>query len=47
VWLVDIDLRSVTVRLANAAPATCSYGETLPGGDVLPGFELPLSDLFE
>jgi len=45
VWAVDPDPRTVTVHLPDGS--TKVYSETLTGGDVLPGFVLPLKQLFE
>jgi Uma2 family endonuclease len=46
VWVVDPDTRQVAVHRPGQAVATLSAGETLDGGDVLPGFPLLLSTLF-
>lgn len=46
VWLVDpLDL-SVTVFRPDASPKTLGENDTLDGGDVLPGFTLPVADIF-
>lgn len=46
-WYVDPRDRSVAVyRSAGVAPTVLREGETLEGGDVLPGFRLAVSDLF-
>jgi Uma2 family endonuclease len=45
VWEVDPEKKQVTVHLPDGG--TQIYSETLFGGDVLPGFEIPLSRLFE
>ncbi len=47
VWVVDPRKRSVTVHRAGADPRVYAADEDLDGGDVLPGFRLPLSKLFE
>ena len=47
VWFVDPALQSVTVYRPGAAPLTLHHRDTLDGGDVLPEFRLPLSELFE
>jgi len=47
VWLVDPKRRSVTVRRPDGAPATYIEGDIVPGGAILPGFELPVKDIFE
>ncbi len=47
VWVVDPRNRSVTVYRAGADPRVYGAEEELDGGEVLPGFRLPLSKLFE
>ena len=39
--------RTVTVHRPGVAPATLSGDDALDGGDVLPGFSLPLSEIFD
>jgi Uma2 family endonuclease len=46
VWLVDPARRTATVWRHGAEPRVLSAGEVLDGGDVLPGFRLPLARLF-
>ena len=46
VWLVDTDARSLELHHADAAPQTLRGDDLIDGGDVLPGFRLPLSELF-
>ena len=47
VWQVDPDRRAVEVFHVPSDPPTVLHeGDTLDGGDVLPGFSLPLRDLF-
>jgi Uma2 family endonuclease len=47
VWEVDPDARAVDVFTAPGAPAArLTEADTLDGGTVLPGFTLPLRDLF-
>lgn len=46
VWLVHPDPRTVTILRHDAGEVTLSDSDTLTGGDVLPGFELPLATLF-
>jgi len=46
VWFVDPAARQVTIHRPNAAPETFGEGETIDGGDVLPGFRYPPSRLF-
>ncbi len=47
VWVVDPRKRSVTVHRPGADPRVYRTGDELDGGEVLPGFRLPLSKLFE
>jgi Uma2 family endonuclease len=46
IWLVDPATRTVTVYRLNAAPETLGSGDILDGGRVLPGFTLPVSEIF-
>ena len=46
VWLVYPHSRQAKVHQPGHAPVTLSADDTLDGGDVLPGFALPLSRLF-
>lgn len=46
VWTVDGDARTVTVHRAGANPRILHADEVLTGGEDLPGFELPLAELF-
>jgi Uma2 family endonuclease len=46
VWLVEPRRRAVTVRRPDAAPVTYIEGDIVPGGEILPGFELPVADIF-
>src|SRR5262249_22770061 len=46
VWEVDPDARTVAVYGSVAAVTTLGETETLDGGPVLPGFTLPVHDLF-
>ncbi len=46
VWLVDPDSRTVDVHTAPDRFTRLQEGDVLDGGDVLPGFQLPLSQLF-
>jgi Uma2 family endonuclease len=47
VWIVDPDTRSVDVYTEPTKPRHLSQGDTLDGGDVLPGFTLPVAQIFE
>ncbi len=46
VWVVDPDARTVAVYTAPDAHTVLTAADTLDGGDALPGFALPLADLF-
>src|SRR5262249_49692616 len=46
VWLVDPSARTVTIFRPDAALKLVGAGETLDGGDVLPGFSVPVAELF-
>ena len=45
VWLVYPESRTVVAHTADGA-VTLHEDDTLSGGDVLPGFQLPVSDIF-
>lgn len=47
VWIVDPDARTVAVYTEPTTPAVLTTADTLTGGDVLPGFALPLTELFD
>lgn len=46
VWVVDPESRTATVYRSRQEIRLLGEGEELDGEDVLPGFRLPLSDLF-
>ena len=46
VWLVDTDARSLELHRADAPPQTLRDDDLIDGAEVLPGFRLPVSDLF-
>ncbi len=46
VWVIDPDFRTVTVHRPGARPVMVNDGEELDGGDVLPGFRVPVARLF-
>ncbi len=46
VWVIDQDDRTATVYTAADTFVTLTDADTLDGGAVLPGFALPLADLF-
>lgn len=47
VWVVDPGTRSVTAYRSRNEIRLLTEGDTLDGADVLPGFRLPVTDLFE
>jgi Uma2 family endonuclease len=47
VWLVDPASQLATVYEDRHHPQKISIGDSLKGGSVLPGFELPLKQLFD
>src|SRR5436190_22649469 len=46
VWYIDLDERIAVVYTAPDEKRVLSEGDSLDGGDVLPGFSLPLAKLF-
>ena len=47
VWLIDPAARTVQVHHGRGEPQSLAPGAVLTGGNVLPGFELPVEDIFE
>ena len=47
VWVVDPERRTAAVYRPGAATLFLSEGDALDGGDVLPGFSMPLARVFE
>ena len=47
VWVLHPNRRRVDVHHLGGAVATLTNEETLSGGDVLPGFECSLADIFD
>ncbi len=47
VWCVDHERRTVVVRHPNSAPATLQEGGILSGEAVVPGFTVPVTNLFD
>ena len=47
VWVIDTEARQVTVHRPNIDSQFYGIDDTLPGSYVLPGFELPISTIFE
>ena len=46
VWIVNPRRRSVAVHTPDNTAVTYLVGDTIPGGEMLPGFELPVADIF-
>jgi Uma2 family endonuclease len=47
VWLVDPWRRAVEIHAPGQPPRVLRETDTLDGGDVLPGFSLPVADIFQ
>jgi Uma2 family endonuclease len=47
VWIVDPQTRTIEVRTTQAAPRIYRADDTLTGDEILPGFELQITDVFE
>jgi Uma2 family endonuclease len=45
-WVVDVDRQRIEVYQPGQVPLILTVKDTLDGGTVLPGFTLPLNDLF-
>jgi len=46
VWVVDPQTRTISVYRSRSEISVLNAEETLTGGDVLPGFSLPVSEIF-
>jgi Uma2 family endonuclease len=46
VWVVYPRIPQIRVHLSRAESITLTAGDTLPGGEIIPGFELSLNELF-
>lgn len=46
VWVVDQERKTVTVHGPDRTPRTLGSGDVLDGEEVLPGFSVPVSELF-
>jgi Uma2 family endonuclease len=47
VWIVDPASHNVTAFSQLAALWTVGVGKTLEGGDILPGFSVPVAEIFD
>ena len=47
VWVIDPASRTVQVHHGRGEPESLAPGAVLTGGDALPGFRLPVDDIFE
>ena len=47
VWHIYPETQEVIVYMPAGAVRTYDLGQAIPGGDMLPGFELPVADVFE
>ena len=45
-WVVDPDKKQVEIYAPDQLPKTANLDGTLDGGDILPGFALPVKDIF-
>ncbi len=46
VWLVDPVSQTVTIFRPDETPTKLEASDSLDGGDVLPGFSVPITELF-
>ena len=46
VWVVDPARRTVAVYHNGGQTVTCGTADELSGGDLLPGFRLPVAEIF-
>ena len=46
VWQVYPETQEVVVYLADGTVRTYDIGQTIPGAEILPGFTLPVADVF-
>lgn len=47
VWVVYPKTRSVDVFRSNGMNSTLAPADTLSGEDIVPGFEMPVADIFD
>ena len=41
------ETRNITTHQPGRPPVTLGYGDTLDGGDVIPGFQCPVREIFD
>jgi hypothetical protein len=46
VWVIDPERTTVAALIPNQEARLLTPGDTLDGGDVLPGFSVPVADIF-
>ena len=46
VWVVDPETRTISVYRSRSEITVLSEADTLTGGDVLPGFSVPVGEIF-
>ena len=46
VWIVNPRRRTVAVHTPDNTSVTYQMGEAIPGGEMLPDFELPIGEIF-
>ena len=46
VWLINPAFQTVSVFRPDATPTKLTLGDTLDVGDVLPGFTIPVAEIF-
>ena len=46
VWCVDPEAKTITVHTSATEPVVFDENESIDGGDILPGFQLSIRDLF-
>lgn len=47
IWLVNAKKQQIVVHFADGTAHTYEKGDAVPGGDLLPGFSLAVTDVFE
>ena len=47
VWIVDPSTKTVSIRNPNSTAIAYGIDDAIPGGDILPGFSLPVRSIFE